>query len=115
VLATLAILTCALLLGHVREVSQRRTAEEKALTLLKQWLSPAELAQYEKYSYFEVTGGDSAAPAAKNLMDVRVGADTNRCGAAGWRTLLQGGAKAPRHSSNPRGLPVNSDCADLGA
>jgi hypothetical protein len=58
VLATLAILTCALLLGHVREVSQRRTAEEKALTLLKQWLSPAELAQYEKYSYFEVTGGD---------------------------------------------------------
>ena len=23
--------------------------------------------------------------------------------AAGWRTLLQGGAKAPRHSSNPRG------------
>ena len=59
VLATLAILTCALVLGHVREVSQRRTAEEKALTLLKQWLSPAELAQYEKYSYFEVTGGDS--------------------------------------------------------
>ena len=47
------------MLGHVREVSQRRTAEEKALTLLKQWLSPAELAQYEKYSYFEVTGGDS--------------------------------------------------------
>ena len=59
VLATLAMLTCAVVLGHVREVSQRRTAEEKALTLLKQWLSPAELAQYEKYSYFEVTGGDS--------------------------------------------------------
>ena len=59
VLATLAILTCALVLGHVREVSQRRTAEEKGLTLLKQWLSPAQLAQYEKYGYFEVTGGDS--------------------------------------------------------
>ena len=59
VLITLAILTCALVLGHVREVSQRRTAEEKGLALLKQWLSPVQLAQYEKYGYFEVTGGDS--------------------------------------------------------
>ena len=38
------------------------------------------------------------------LMDLRVGANTNRYGAAGWRTLLQGGAKAPRHPSTPRGL-----------
>ena len=59
VLVTLAILTCALLLGHVHEVSQRRTAEEKGFTLLKQWLSPVQLAQYEKYGYFEVMGGDS--------------------------------------------------------
>jgi hypothetical protein len=59
VLVFLAILTCLLLLGHVREVSQRRTAEEKGLALLKQWLSPAQLTQYEKYHYFEVTGGDS--------------------------------------------------------
>ena len=55
----LVFLTCLLLLGHVREVSQRRTAEEKGLALLKQWLSPAQLTQYEKYHYFEVTGGDS--------------------------------------------------------
>ena len=59
VLITLAILTCALLLGHVHEVSRRRTAEEKGLTLLRQWLSPAQLAQYEKYGYFEVMGGES--------------------------------------------------------
>jgi hypothetical protein len=59
VLISLAILTCTLMLGHVHEVSHRRTAEEKGLTLLKQWLSPAQLAQYEKYGYFEVTGGDS--------------------------------------------------------
>jgi hypothetical protein len=59
VLVFLAILTCLLLLGHVREVSQRRTAEEKGLALLKQWLSPAQLTQYEKYHYFEITGGDS--------------------------------------------------------
>ena len=59
VLATLAMLTCAVVLGHVREVSHRRAAEEKGLILLKQWLSPAQLAQYEKYGYFEVTGGDS--------------------------------------------------------
>jgi len=59
VLVILAILTCALLVGHVREVSQGRTAEEKGLALLKQWLSPAQLAQYETYRYFEVTGGHS--------------------------------------------------------
>lgn len=59
VLVTLAILTCALVLGHVREVSQRRNAQEKAFTLLKQWLSPVQLAQYEKYGYFEVMGGNS--------------------------------------------------------
>jgi hypothetical protein len=59
VLLILAILTCVLLLGHVHEVSQRRTAEEKGLALLKQWLSAAQLTQYEKYHYFEVTGGDS--------------------------------------------------------
>jgi hypothetical protein len=47
------------LLGHVREVSQRRTAEEKAFALLKQWLSPVQVAQYEKYGYFEVMGGNS--------------------------------------------------------
>ena len=59
VLVFLSILTCLLLLGHVRDVSHRRTAEEKGLALLKQWLSPAQLTQYEKYHYFEVTGGDS--------------------------------------------------------
>jgi hypothetical protein len=46
-----------------------------------------------------------------NLMDLRVGADTNRYGAAGWRTLLQGGAKAPRHPSTPRGLSVSANVA----
>jgi hypothetical protein len=59
VLTTPAILTCAMVLGHVREVSDRRTAEEKGVALLKQWLSAAQLAQYEKYGYFEVMGGDS--------------------------------------------------------
>lgn len=59
VLTTLAILTCALVLGRVSEVSHRRTAEERGLALLKQWLSAPQLAQYEKYGYFEVTGSDS--------------------------------------------------------
>ena len=57
--AVLITLTCALVLRHVHEVSRRRTAEEKGLTLLRQWLSPAQLAQYEKYGYFEVMGGES--------------------------------------------------------
>ena len=57
--AVLITLTCALVLRHVHEVSRRRTAEEKGLTLLRQWLSPAQLAQYEKYGSFEVMGGES--------------------------------------------------------
>ena len=35
VLTTLAVLTCALVFGHIRDVSQRRIAEEKGLVLLK--------------------------------------------------------------------------------
>jgi hypothetical protein len=59
VLVILAILTSALVLGHVHEVSQRRDAEDQALTLLKKWLSRTQLAKYETYGYFEVIGGDS--------------------------------------------------------
>jgi hypothetical protein len=55
----LCLLTCALVLDHVREASGRRTAIEKGVALLKHWLSPAQLAQYQKYGYFEVRGGDS--------------------------------------------------------
>ena len=59
VLTTLDVLACALVLGHVSEVGYRRAAEERGLVLLKQWLSPAQVAQYEKHGYFELTGGDS--------------------------------------------------------
>jgi hypothetical protein len=55
VLTTLAVLTCALVLGHLNEVGYRRAAEKRGLVLL----SPAQLAQYEKHGYFELTGGDS--------------------------------------------------------
>ena len=34
-------------------------AEQKALALLKQWLSSVQLAQYESNGYFEVTGSHS--------------------------------------------------------
>jgi hypothetical protein len=37
----------------------RGEAEKKARDLLKQWLSPAQLAQYEGDGYFEVTGCDT--------------------------------------------------------
>jgi hypothetical protein len=59
VLVLLVVLTSALLLGHIHEVTQRRNAEDKALALLKEWLSPDQLTQFEKFGYFEVTGGDS--------------------------------------------------------
>jgi hypothetical protein len=59
VFTTVAVLACTLVLAHVREISDRRTAEEKGLALLKEWLSPVQFAQYETYGYFEVMGGDS--------------------------------------------------------
>ena len=59
VLTTVAVLTCALMFGHIRDVSKRRRAEEKALVLLKHWLSAAQVTQYEKCNYFVVTGGGS--------------------------------------------------------
>ena len=45
----------ALILGRARGLSRRGRAEEKAVSL-KQWLSPAQLSQYETNGYFEVTG-----------------------------------------------------------
>ena len=35
------------------------TAEDKALALLKSWLSPEQLEQYELFSAFDVTGSDT--------------------------------------------------------
>jgi hypothetical protein len=46
----------ALVLGRARGLSRRGRAEEKALALLKHWLSPAQLAQYQDHRHFEVTG-----------------------------------------------------------
>jgi len=46
----------ALILGRACGFSRCGTAEEKAFALLKQWLSPAQLAQYENNGHFEVRG-----------------------------------------------------------
>ena len=50
VLATLAILSCALVLGRVPQISQRRTAERRSLCL-SNGCPQAELAQYGGCSY----------------------------------------------------------------
>ena len=55
----LCLLVCALVLEHYCERSRGRAAELKALALLKQWLSPAQLAQYNIHGHFEVTGRHS--------------------------------------------------------
>jgi hypothetical protein len=42
---------------HRAQVSRPRTAaEQKALTLLREWMSPAQLARFESYGHFEVIG-----------------------------------------------------------
>jgi hypothetical protein len=58
---TLCALPTALIIAesiHCYQV-QRQKAEQKALILLKQWLSPAQLTQYEHYGTFDVTGSHS--------------------------------------------------------
>jgi hypothetical protein len=66
--ASLLIL-CALVLGRIlaealgryrhRSRGRRGEAEQKARALLKEWLSPTQLAQYESDGYFQVTGSHS--------------------------------------------------------
>ena len=51
---TSLLLLCALILGLAG--AERGAAEKKARALLKRWLTPAQLAQYESDGYFEVTG-----------------------------------------------------------
>jgi hypothetical protein len=45
--------------GDDRREAKRRDAEARGLKLLKEWLSPAQLAQFEQQGYFDVTAGDS--------------------------------------------------------
>jgi hypothetical protein len=40
-------------------LKQRRKAEQRANTLLKEWLSPEQLAQFESRGHFEVQGSNS--------------------------------------------------------
>jgi hypothetical protein len=48
-----------LVLGRARGLSRRGVAEEKAVALLKEWLTPAQLKEYEKNGHFQVTGSHS--------------------------------------------------------
>ena len=42
--------------GRVRYQKWRGKAEQKDRVLLKQWLSPTQLAQYQSHRFFEVIG-----------------------------------------------------------
>jgi hypothetical protein len=65
-LVILAPLILALVLAEVARRPSRERAthrcgqpDRRALALLKEWLSPAQLAQYESKGHFEVTGSHS--------------------------------------------------------
>jgi hypothetical protein len=54
---SVAFVVTAILDCHRAHVSKpRAAAEQKALTLLREWLSPAQLARFESYGHFEVIG-----------------------------------------------------------
>jgi hypothetical protein len=55
-LFVLCLLIGAMVLEEFRGRFRACAAEERALVLLKQWLSPAQLAQYQQCGHFEVTG-----------------------------------------------------------
>jgi hypothetical protein len=50
------VLTTILASHRIRVGTQRTPAEQKALTLLREWLSPAQRARFESYGHFEVKG-----------------------------------------------------------
>jgi hypothetical protein len=60
----------ALLIRHGAE----RTPEGRSLRLLRDWLSPAQSAQFTAKGYFEVVGGDTG-----NRYRIYAGAMTNVC------------------------------------
>jgi hypothetical protein len=66
--STILTLFCALIIVLLTDLlsnqqagasAQRRKAEQRAYTLLKEWLSPEQLAQLERHGYFEVRGSHS--------------------------------------------------------
>ena len=66
VASTSLLILCALILGLILAETLQRSrhrrrglAAEKAEALLIEWLSPAQLTQYESNGYFEVTGSHS--------------------------------------------------------
>jgi hypothetical protein len=65
---TVLLIFCALIVAILADLlsnrqagasAQRRKAEQRAYTLLKEWLSPEQIARFESYGYFEVSGSHS--------------------------------------------------------
>jgi hypothetical protein len=65
---TVLLILCALIVAILADLlknrpagasAQRRKAEQRAYTLLKEWLSPEQIARFESYGYFEVSGSHS--------------------------------------------------------
>jgi len=67
--ASVFLLFCALIVSFIamellggrraRAHGKRGKAEQRAYTLLKEWLSPEQLARFESHGYFEVQGSRS--------------------------------------------------------
>lgn len=57
--ALIVIAVIMLLPTFLAQYAVQRKSHDRALILLKQWLSPAQLACYEQFGFFEVTGSDS--------------------------------------------------------
>ena len=62
---TVLVIFCAMIVALLIDLlsnrqaqvpAQRRKVEQRAYTLLKEWLSPEQLARFERHGYFEVQG-----------------------------------------------------------
>ena len=57
---TVLVIFCAMIVALLAQVpAQRRKVEQRAYTLLKEWLSPEQLARFEVHGHFEVRGSHS--------------------------------------------------------
>ena len=65
-------------------------AETRAINLLKEWLSPEQLAQYESHRYFDVIGGQSG-----KRYRIRYGTSMNICEIDSRERMIEGLCFAP--------------------
>jgi hypothetical protein len=71
-ISLIIIILMLLLAGILAQHPIRRSSHARALRLLKQWLSPEQLACYERFRYFDVIGSHSGSVLGSAMVRRRI-------------------------------------------